>query len=88
MQPLIPVKSSNLQGYAFDSATGVLAVQFKSGDKPHLYRNVAPETVAAFKAATSIGKYFIAHIRDHHDHEAPDGTVTPAKHPLASPRTT
>jgi hypothetical protein len=84
MQPLIPItNSSNLAGYAFDSATGVLAVQFKSSDKPHLYRDVAPATVDAFKVAPSAGKFFIANIRDHHDHEAPDGTVTPAKHQRA-----
>jgi hypothetical protein len=79
MQPLIPVKSSNLEGYAFDSSTGVLAIQFKSDTARHLYRDVKPETVEAFKAAPSIGKFFIANIRDNHDHEAPDGTVTPAK---------
>lgn len=80
MQPLIPIdNSSNLAGYAFDSATGVMAIQFKSDDRPHLYRDVSAEKVEGFKAAASKGKFFIAEIRDQHDHEAPDGTVTPAK---------
>ncbi len=82
MQPLIPItNSSNLAGWAFDSATGVMAIQFKSGTAPHLYRDVAPEIVEGFKAAPSVGKFFAAHIKDRHDHEAPDGTVTPASKP-------
>ncbi len=80
MQPLIPIEnSSNLAAYAFDSATGVMTIQFKSDDRSHLYRNVPPEKVKGFKAAASKGKFFIAEIRDCFDHEAPDGTVTPAK---------
>lgn len=80
MQALIPIaNSSNLAAWAFDSATGVMAIQFKSSDAAHLYRDVPAEKVEGFKAAASPGKFFIAHIRDHHDHEAPDGTVTPAK---------
>ncbi len=80
MQPLIPIEnSSNLAAYAFDSATSVMAIQFKSDDRPHLYRDVPTTKVEGFKAAASKGKFFIAEIRDCFDHEAPDDTVTPAK---------
>lgn len=82
MQPLIPItNSSNLAAWAFDSASGVMAIQFKSGTTPHPYRDVSPETVEAFKVAGSAGKFFAAHIKDRHDHEDPDGTVTPASKP-------
>lgn len=82
MQPLIPItNSSNLAGWAFDSAAGVMAIAFKSDDRPHLYRNVPAEKVEGFKAAASKGKFFIEEIRDCFDYEAPDGTVTPAKRP-------
>ena len=80
MQPLIPItNSSNLTAWAFDSVSGVMVIQFKNSDQPHRYRNVPPEKVEGFKAAASKGKFFITEIRDCFDHEAPDGTVTPAK---------
>ena len=86
MQPLIPImNSSNLAGWAFDSATGVMAIAFRSDERPHLYRNVAPEKVEGFKVALSKGKFFISEIRDYHDHEAPDGTVMPASKRHESP---
>jgi hypothetical protein len=79
MQPLIPIEnSSNLAGWAFDSATGVMAIAFKSDERPHLYRDAPPHKVEGFKAAVSKGRFLIAEIRDQHDHESPDGTVTPA----------
>lgn len=78
MIALTPVTSSNIAAVGFDEAIGVLAVQFNSAEAPHLYRDVPAAEVAAMKAAPSIGSHFAKRIRGYFDHEAPDGTVTPA----------
>lgn len=65
MTTLKPVTgSSQIVACGYDIAQRVLAIQFKTGTVYH-YRDVPPETVEAFEAAKSKGKFFGSQIRDH-----------------------
>ncbi|MBC7604331.1 MAG: KTSC domain-containing protein [Ramlibacter sp.] len=68
MQDLIPVQSTLLQSYAFDSAAGVLAIRFVKSPFVHLFQNVEAEVAKAFAEAESIGKAFHATIKGKYPH--------------------
>lgn len=72
MLPIEPVKSSNLAGMAFDSASRELFVTFLGKpDDVHVYRDVPPEIAAAMKAAPSVGAYFAKEVRGKFPHVPP-----------------
>lgn len=60
---LIPVQSSQIAAYGYDTATKTLEIRFV-GKGQYQYPNVEPETVHAFANAESMGKYFAKHIRN------------------------
>lgn len=60
-----PVKSSNIAAIAYDPATRILEVEFKSG-LIYRYLDVKPPTYEAFSSAKSLGSHLAAHIRPHH----------------------
>lgn len=88
MIALTAVQSSNVDAFGYDESQHVLAVKFKSAERPHLYRDVDPETFAAvqsaYDAGESVGSVISRRVRNCFDCEAPDGTVTPAKTRAAS----
>lgn len=51
-----PVSSSNINAVGFDSVTGILGIEFKSG-KTYYYTGVGADTHQALIGADSIGKY-------------------------------
>lgn len=57
-----PVQSSNIDAVAFDAATSTLGVRFKNGGTYH-YADVPQSVYDEFLAASSIGKFFFAHIK-------------------------
>lgn len=57
------VKSSHIQGIAYDAATSTLYVQFNSGAE-YKYADVPEADYEAFVAAASPGQYFHDSIRD------------------------
>jgi hypothetical protein len=74
---LLPVKSTNIQGAAYDPETRTMHVQFKSG--LYAYPDVPAEKFAAFaetfQADESSTKYLNAHFRTQH----PPKKVEPVK---------
>ncbi|MEY4427506.1 MAG: hypothetical protein RLZZ182_195 [Pseudomonadota bacterium] len=60
---LTPCTSAALVAHGYDASTRTLAVQFKAGHAPHLYRDVPPEAAEGLATAESKGKYLAAHIR-------------------------
>lgn len=60
---LSPVKSTNIAAVGHDPATSQLVVQFKSG-AAHVYEGVTAEDHAALVGAESVGKHFIANIKN------------------------
>jgi len=63
---LSAVKSSQIAGIGHCPETNVLAVQFAGKAGPgslYHYQNFTAEQFAAFKAAESVGSYFIKHIK-------------------------
>jgi hypothetical protein len=59
---LHPVTSSNIHSIGYDPQAQELHIQFTSGSY-YIYRDVSLETYNAFRAAPSVGKYFMQHIR-------------------------
>lgn len=71
----VAVTSSMIRRLAHDPARQVLYVEFsaKSGAPSHyLYNGVTSEEVRALAAADSVGKHFIANIRDEHAFQRTD----------------
>jgi hypothetical protein len=64
---LIQVNSSQLNALGYDADTNTLAIRFPGrGDNPgavYHYSNVPPDVYAAFMAAESKGKFFLANIK-------------------------
>lgn len=58
---LTPVKSSNVQGVAYDPATQTMQIQFKGG-KTYTYNDVPEEIHTNLHKADSIGKYVGANV--------------------------
>jgi hypothetical protein len=54
---LIPVNSSDLEGVMYDPETGILLVEFKSGNT-YQYNGVQQDVFNELVSASSIGKYF------------------------------
>lgn len=65
---LTPIKSSAIQGAAYDPETKTLHLQFSSGGT-YAYAGVPAEKFAALRSADSAGKYIAQHIRPHHTGE-------------------
>ena len=59
------VNSSNISDLAYNPATKVLTVTFKSGGT-YSYENVDPEKYQALMSAESIGKHLHQHIKPFH----------------------
>jgi lysyl-tRNA synthetase class 2 len=60
--------STVIRRFDYDAAHRVLDVAFVSGRR-YRYSGVPEEVVQAFRAATSKGRFFNAHIRDHYPYE-------------------
>jgi len=69
---LTACKSSAFTGYAYDSATKVLHVQFQAGGKVHQHHGVPPEKALALAGAESMGKFYAAEIRGKYPAKAPE----------------
>ncbi|MFJ5989282.1 KTSC domain-containing protein [Lentzea sp. NPDC092896] len=59
------VTSSNIRSIGYDASSTLLEVTFTDGST-YRYQAVPVEVHAQFIKATSHGKYFHAHIRDHY----------------------
>jgi hypothetical protein len=57
------VSSSVVRWYGFDLETGALEIEFVSGSQ-YRYSGLPKETLEAFEAAPSKGRFFDAHIRE------------------------
>ncbi|MFA5381982.1 MAG: KTSC domain-containing protein [Candidatus Micrarchaeia archaeon] len=60
---LYAVTSSNIHSIGYDPQAQELHIQFTSGSY-YIYRDVSLETYEAFRAAKSVGKYFMQNIRN------------------------
>lgn len=65
MPNLVPVTSSNIAAIGHDPDTNELHVRFHSG-ATHIYSGVTAAQHAALVGADSVGKHFMAHVRDKH----------------------
>lgn len=65
---LTPLKSSNIEGAHFDSATGTLTVKFKSGGTYH-YSGCNQDHYDGLCSADSAGKWFHQNIRGAFGHK-------------------
>lgn len=54
---MIPVLSSNIEGYVYISSTETLLVTFKQGGATYAYENVSRDVVVGLANAKSFGKY-------------------------------
>lgn len=68
---MIPVTSSNIDGYQYISAQQVFLLAFRSGDV-YRYDGVDEAEVQGFLAAGSKGSYFAQHIRNSYAFEKLD----------------
>jgi hypothetical protein len=58
--------STLIRNTRYDPATKILSVWFVTSGRRYDYKDVAPETYAAFRQAFSKGRFFNAFIRDRH----------------------
>ncbi len=58
-----PVTSSNLKSVGYDRKNRILEIEFQNG-RVYRYHGVPPEEYEGLLTAPSLGKYFIANIRD------------------------
>jgi hypothetical protein len=56
------VRSTSLYSVGYDPTTGTLDVEFRD-ERVYRYRGVPPEVHAALLEASSLGRFFLAHIR-------------------------
>jgi hypothetical protein len=56
--------STSIRKTKYDPGTRVLSVWFVTSGKRYDYEAVPPETYAAFREASSKGRFFNEHIRD------------------------
>ena len=61
---MIPVVSSNIDGYYYFTDRELLLITFKSSGDTYAYEGVPKEVVANFASASSKGKFFGTFIRD------------------------
>jgi hypothetical protein len=61
--------STSIRNTRYDPATKRLSVWFVTSGRRYDYKDVAPETYAAFRRAFSKGRFFNAFIRDRHEFE-------------------
>lgn len=59
-------KSSNVKGLAYDSHSGRLKVEFKSGDR-YAYKGITPKRWHDLKHAKSIGSFVHSKIVPNHE---------------------
>lgn len=62
---MTPIKSSAMQGYAYDPTSRTLHVEFRPGSV-YAYADVSAEKVEAMMGNQSPGSYFAANIRNTH----------------------
>ena len=62
------VVSSNLKSVGYDRAHRILEIEFQNG-RVYRYRGVPPEEYEALLKAPSLGRYFIANIRDEYGYD-------------------
>lgn len=63
---MIPLDSSNLNGYEYDEQSRVLVIEFHGG-RAYSYFDVPPGVARALGSASSAGKYFHAAIKDQYE---------------------
>lgn len=61
---LEPVTSSLIKSLGYDQGTNTLAVEFNRGGAVYHYAGVSQEQYDALRGAESVGKHFIANVRD------------------------
>lgn len=64
------VLSSYIDAVDYDESSSTLKVRFKSDGSEWAYLDVPAEKAAALRNAPSVGRYFIAQIRDSYQAEA------------------
>lgn len=62
---ITPVSSSNISAIGYDAESMTLEVQFNSGSA-YQYQGVPASVHRELMAAGSVGRYFIAHVRNHY----------------------
>lgn len=67
---------SNIKAAVYDSETGIVSVEFKSG-APRRYANFTPEIWADWCAAKSAGSWFHANVRQKPEHPEIRDAVEP-----------
>lgn len=60
---MVAVSSSMINDVSYDADTKILSVTFSNG-RTYRYAGVPPEEYDQLLGASSVGKYFIANIRD------------------------
>lgn len=63
---LIPVKSSSITGYHYDTERRLLTVEYTGGNR-YTYSEVPMSKITAWLKSDSLGKHFNAHIKPHHE---------------------
>lgn len=63
MIPMTECKSSHIAAHGYDAETRTLAIRFQGRERVYLYRDVPPETASGLAKASSVGRFFIAHIK-------------------------
>lgn len=66
------VDSSSIASIGYDADSEILEIEFRSG-AVYRYFAVPPDAHASLRAADSIGRHFVAHVRDSYDY-APVGS--------------
>lgn len=62
-----PVKSSMIEGVAYDPASQAMHVKFKGGQH-YVYHDITPQSHEDMMSAKSLGKHFAEHIRGRAKH--------------------
>jgi hypothetical protein len=65
--------STSIRKTKYDPGTRVLSVWFVASGKRYDYEAVPPETYAAFREASSKGRFFNEHIRDRFQYRLVNG---------------
>lgn len=63
-----PVESSNLKSVGYDEGSQVLEIEFRNG-RVYRYTGVPRSVYQDLMRAPSLGRYFIANIRDDYGYE-------------------
>lgn len=70
-KPSIELKhchSSNIIGYGYDAKSNTLAIKFKGSGQTYHYDNVPQDVFNTLGKADSVGKFFLANIKNKFKH--------------------